>query len=265
MVAYLVRNDSMPKQSAPPAKIPLSIRIYHQLLKLYPSPFQEAFGPDMLQIFQDTYRAKKNRLGLVWLWAWALLDLGWSLPAEYVTEYQGDLPMKLQRVFDFTLATLALILCLPLFLLIAVLTWLDSGGPVFFRQERIGRLGQPFAMLKFRSMTNDDRREITRFGRILRQTCLDELPQLLNVIRGDMALIGPRPALSTEVSLDDPTWQQILAIRLGIAGLWQVSGQGSPTSPERFEADLHYLQHRGWRLNLRIFLKTIQTIFRARK
>ena len=253
------------KQTLSSPKIPLSMRLYIRLLQLYPQSFQEAFGRDMVQVFQDTYRAMRQRwgwLGLARLWAWALIDLGRNVLPEHYAEYQGGFFMRSQRVFDAVLSVILLILCWPILLLIALLTLLDSGRPILFKQERVGQAGRPFVLLKFRTMTHDDRRDITRLGRILRRTCLDELPQLLNVLRGDMALIGPRPELSNAVNLEDPAWQQVLQLRPGITGLWQVSGKADPTQADRLTTDLHYVQQRNWRLNLRIMLKTLQTIFR---
>ncbi|MEM7344541.1 MAG: sugar transferase [Chloroflexota bacterium] len=248
-------------------QIPISIRLYKHLLKLYPRPFRTLFANDMVQVFQDTYRDQTDRwgwAGLVWLWGWAFIDLGRSAFPEHITTYFGGYLMQIQRMFDVTFSIIVLLLCWPVWLLVGLGTLLDSGRPIFFQQRRLGLAGHTFNLLKFRTMTNDDQRTITRFGGFLRKTGLDELPQLLNVIRGDMALVGPRPALQHEVDLNSAHWQQILQIRPGITGPWQISGTGSPTSKERIDADLKYLKQQNWRFNLHILARTFQSLFGGR-
>jgi lipopolysaccharide/colanic/teichoic acid biosynthesis glycosyltransferase len=132
-----------------------------------------------------------------------------------------------KRIFDFTVAGTALLILLPLFLLIAVFIKLDSKGPVFFRQKRGGLDGKCFDIFKFRSMTVKEKTDgkdfdagscsrITRTGKIVRKTKLDELPQLINVVRGEMSLVGPRPEVETYIRLYQSHWDKILSVRPGI-------------------------------------------------
>ncbi|MFA6291136.1 MAG: sugar transferase [Victivallales bacterium] len=132
-----------------------------------------------------------------------------------------------KRIFDFTVAGIALLFLLPLFLLIAVFIKLDSKGPVFFRQKRGGLGGEYFDIFKFRSMTVKEKTDgkdfdagscprITRTGKIIRKTKIDELPQLINVVTGEMSLVGPRPEVETYIKLYQSRWDKILAVRPGI-------------------------------------------------
>jgi exopolysaccharide biosynthesis polyprenyl glycosylphosphotransferase len=179
-------------------------------------------------------------------------------------------------------AGLALVLLAPLFLVVALAVRLDSPGGVIFRQTRVGVRGREFTMLKFRSMTegadsaveelaqhnesdgvlfkirNDPR--ITRVGRLLRRYSLDELPQLLNVLRGDMALVGPRPALPEEVAQYDADARRRLAVRPGLTGLWQVSGRSDLTWEDTVRLDLHYVDNWSFLLDLGIVLRTIGVV-----
>lgn len=169
-----------------------------------------------------------------------------------------------------------LLVCLPLWVLIAVGVRLSSPGPVLFRQERIGRHGHRFSMIKFRTMvvgsatpptTDNDcdggvlfksRQDprVTPLGAILRRYSLDELPQLLNVLRGDMALIGPRPALSTEVARYDDDMHRRLAVRPGMTGLWQVSGRSDLAWSEAMRLDLEYVDNWSPWLDLYVLART---------
>jgi|ERR671925_2453345 lipopolysaccharide/colanic/teichoic acid biosynthesis glycosyltransferase len=188
-----------------------------------------------------------------------------------------------KRIFDFVVSAVLLFLLLPVCLLIAVAIYLDTGLPILLAAERTGRDGKRFRMLKFRTMVanaeelkaelahlnvlpapdfkipNDPR--ITRVGRFLRRTSLDELPQLLNVLAGDMALVGPRPT-----SFAPSTYRLWHTYRLevtpGITGLWQVRGRNQTTFDERLRLDIDYIDHRSFGLDLKILLQTIPTIFR---
>ncbi len=192
---------------------------------------------------------------------------------------------RAQRACDFVLCLLLLILLLPLFALLALLVRLDSPGPILFIQTRVGRHGDEFPFFKFRSMVadaearrlvleqqnersgpvfkmkNDPR--ITRVGRILRKYSLDELPQLLNVLRGEMSLIGPRPALPREVAQYTPRQRQRLGITPGVTGLWQVSGRASISFEHSVELDLHYIEHQSVWLNTRILLMTVPAVLKG--
>jgi lipopolysaccharide/colanic/teichoic acid biosynthesis glycosyltransferase len=171
----------------------------------------------------------------------------------------------------------AVLLCLlaPVLAAVAVAVKLDSGGPVFFTQPRLGRDGRPFRMVKFRTMRpgappeflpdgstlvrpGDDR--ITRAGHFLRRTSLDELPQLLNVLRGDMSLIGPRPDLVEQERLYDEHTRGKLAVRPGITGLAQVSGRNAIPSSERLRLDAEYARSVSLRRDLAIAARTLRVI-----
>ncbi|MFT8636974.1 MAG: sugar transferase [Pseudoclavibacter sp.] len=189
----------------------------------------------------------------------------------------------IKRVTDIVVAGIALILASPLLLVTALAVKLNDRGPVFFRQTRIGRNGEPFSILKFRSMRVDadehlaellkqqDRGDtplfkvendprITRIGRFIRKYSIDELPQLFNVLRGDMSLIGPRPQVSAEVVLYDATASRRLNAKPGLTGLWQVSGRSNLTWEQSIRLDLYYVEN--WSLigDLLILVKTVREV-----
>jgi lipopolysaccharide/colanic/teichoic acid biosynthesis glycosyltransferase len=175
----------------------------------------------------------------------------------------------MKRLMDIVLAGLALLLLGPLLLATAAAVAIDSGFPVLFRQTRIGRGGQSFGMFKFRSMVrnaaaigpfntaaNDPR--ITRVGRFIRRTSLDELPQLLNVLRGDMSLVGPRPDVPVQRSLySDADWALRCSVRPGITGLAQVVLRSEGTEDQRRELDLRYVREQSLALDLKIMAWTL--------
>jgi exopolysaccharide biosynthesis polyprenyl glycosylphosphotransferase len=172
-----------------------------------------------------------------------------------------------KRICDFVGAALLLILCSPLFLLFALWIKLDSRGPALFRQERVGLKGRRFRMFKFRTMYSDapvyayspkaaDDRRITKPGRFLRRTSLDELPQLLNVLLGNMSLVGPRPEMPFIVANYAERHAQRLQVKPGITGLWQLSGDRAYLIHENIEYDLYYVQHRNFFMDLAILLHT---------
>ena len=187
-----------------------------------------------------------------------------------------------KRAFDLLAGGLILLGCAPILLLIALAIKVDSPGPIFFRQERVGKDGRRFMMLKFRSMRRDadrllaelrDRNEasgplfkmrndprVTRVGRILRRASLDELPQLFNVLRGEMSLVGPRPPLQREVA-DYEDWQhgRLRAVP-GMTGLWQVSGRSDVPFHDMVRLDLHYIRNWSLALDLEIMLRTIPAV-----
>jgi len=188
-----------------------------------------------------------------------------------------------KRLFDLAVCLLLLPVVLPLLLLSALAIRLDSPGPIFIAQERTGRDGTPFRMLKFRTMVRNAAElkaqlahlnvlpppdfkiphdpRITRVGKLLRQTSLDELPQLLNVLRGDMSLVGPRPTSFA------PTTYQLwhtrrLEVTPGITGLWQVKGRNTTTFDERLRLDIEYIERRSFGLDLKILLQTVPSVLR---
>ncbi|TFZ04068.1 sugar transferase [Ramlibacter humi] len=178
----------------------------------------------------------------------------------------------MKRLFDIVVAAVALVVLSPVLLAAAVAVAADSGLPVLFRQMRVGRGGQPFRMLKFRSMVADAPQRgpawtssgdprITRVGRFLRRSSIDELPQLVNVLRGDMSLVGPRPDLpSQEADYRPEDWQQRCAVRPGITGLAQATLRSQATPEQRLAADLAYARAPGFIADLRILWMTLRRL-----
>lgn len=174
-------------------------------------------------------------------------------------------------MLDQILGWLAVLVLSPFFWVLAIMIRLDSPGSVFFRQKRIGKGGQPFVALKFRSMVDkastmglglnvavDDSR-ITRVGRFLRNTSLDELPQLFNVILGDMSLVGPRPTLPDQVAAYNGFQRRRLLVKPGITGWAQVNGRNAIPWEERIKLDVWYVENWSLSLDLAILLRTIKT------
>jgi lipopolysaccharide/colanic/teichoic acid biosynthesis glycosyltransferase len=174
----------------------------------------------------------------------------------------------LRRVFDVAVAGVVLLLASPLLAAAILAIRLESRGSPIYRQRRIGRAGRPFDVLKLRTMVtgaehlgaglavseNDTR--ITRVGRLLRRASLDELPNLVNVLRGEMAIVGPRPTVPVQVDRYTERQRGRLAVRPGITGWAQVHGRTELPWDERIELDLWYIEHRSWRLDLRILART---------
>jgi lipopolysaccharide/colanic/teichoic acid biosynthesis glycosyltransferase len=173
-----------------------------------------------------------------------------------------------KRVFDFAAASALLLLFSPLLLIIAALVRLDSSGPVLFRQQRVGKGGRPFQVYKFRTMlqgapaysksptvSSDPR--ITSLGRFLRRSSLDELPQLLNVLKGEMSLVGPRPEMPFLVETYSARQRQRLQVLPGITGLWQLSADRAFLIHENIQYDLYYIRHRSFFMDVAILLHTL--------
>lgn len=172
----------------------------------------------------------------------------------------------IKRLLDILLSLFALALLLPLLLALAALVRLRLGSPILFRQARPGLGGRPFLMLKFRTMTDarddqgnllPDEQRLTRFGKFLRSTSLDELPELFNVIKGDMSLVGPRPLLPRYLDRYTPAQARRHEVRPGITGWAQVNGRNTLTWEERFELDVWYVDHRSLGLDLKILALTL--------
>jgi exopolysaccharide biosynthesis polyprenyl glycosylphosphotransferase len=190
--------------------------------------------------------------------------------------------LALKRLVDVVGASVLLVVFSPLALLIALAIRIDSGGPVFFRQERVGLHGRPFFVVKFRSMCMDAEDQlkdllpeneirghafklakdprITRVGRVLRRTSLDELPQLLNVLRGPMSLVGPRPPLPAEVAQYDVWHRRRLSMKPGITGLWQVGARRDPEFDRWVEQDLEYIDTWSLWLDFKIIARTVPAV-----
>jgi exopolysaccharide biosynthesis polyprenyl glycosylphosphotransferase len=203
-------------------------------------------------------------------------------PMVYVEPIRRDgWRARAKRASDLVLTTAALVLLSPLLLVAAAAVRLGSPGPVIFRQVRIGRDGEPFEMLKFRTMVVDAEQRlaevrhlneangplfkirhdprVTRVGRILRKTSVDELPQLVNVLRGEMSLVGPRPALRSEVDQWDPGLRNRLRVKPGITGMWQVSGR-SDASDDYGQLDLYYVDNWNLVTDLVILARTVPAV-----
>jgi lipopolysaccharide/colanic/teichoic acid biosynthesis glycosyltransferase len=180
----------------------------------------------------------------------------------------------LKRMVDVGVALVVLILTAPLFVCVAVLIRLDSSGPVLIRQRRVGRCGVVFSMWKFRTMQPDVCRyapspisdadpRLTRLGRALRRFSIDELPQLANVLWGDMSLVGPRPEMPFIVQTYGPRERLRLEVTPGITGLWQISPARAMPIHQNLELDLFYIRNRNFFLDLAILLRTVTAVFRG--
>jgi len=176
----------------------------------------------------------------------------------------------LKRVVDVTGASAALVLLSPVLAVVALLVRLRMGPPVLFRQQRPGRDGKPFAMTKFRTMTDQrgpdgvllpDADRLTRLGRFLRRTSIDELPELLNVVRGEMSLVGPRPLLMEYLPLYSAEQARRHEVRPGITGWTQVNGRNALTWDEKFALDVWYVDHRSTRVDIEILGRTVSQVF----
>jgi sugar transferase EpsL len=175
-----------------------------------------------------------------------------------------------KRGIDVVGAGIALVVLSPVLAIVALLVRLRMGSPVLFRQQRPGRHGQPFEMLKFRTMTDrrdasgallpDDAR-LTGVGRFLRRSSLDELPELVNVVVGDMSLVGPRPLLMQYLPLYSPEQARRHDVRPGVTGWAQVNGRNALTWDEKFALDVWYVDHRSTRLDVEILAKTVSQVF----
>jgi exopolysaccharide biosynthesis polyprenyl glycosylphosphotransferase len=201
-----------------------------------------------------------------------------SLRESALTESQR----ALKRIFDFVASAILLILLSPILAVIALLIKLESPGPVFFLQERIGEHGRRFKMIKFRSMYQDaekrwlevarrdetgrlihkseDDPRVTKIGRKLRRTSLDELPQLINVLRGEMSLVGPRPEMPYIAAEYQPWQWQRFRVPPGMTGWWQVNGRSGKPMHLNTEDDLYYIQNYSFWLDLRILFKTVRVV-----
>lgn len=180
---------------------------------------------------------------------------------------RGTLRAELaKRALDWAVLLLTAPITLPLGLLCGLAVRLDSPGPALFRQERVGRNGRPFTVYKFRSMVNEpnpvvpDASRITRVGRLLRRTSLDELPQLINVAQGTMSIVGPRPTLQYQVDRYTPQQRRRLEVRPGLTGLAQVSGRNALSWAERMELDVRYVDEWSLLLDLHILARTVRAV-----
>jgi lipopolysaccharide/colanic/teichoic acid biosynthesis glycosyltransferase len=181
----------------------------------------------------------------------------------------------MKRALDLAIAVVALVLAGPAMVVIAIAIRLEGGGPALLRQRRVGRYGEDFDLFKFRTMVADAHTlgagwlvaerdpRITRIGRVLRKWSLDELPQVFNVLRGDMSIVGPRPTLRYQVDQYTPAQRRRLDVLPGITGWAQINGRNSLRWPERIELDVWYVEHRSLRLDLLILARTIPMLFKG--
>ena len=198
-----------------------------------------------------------------------------------------------KRGLDLGASAVGLVLLSPVLAVVAALVRLTSPGPALFRQTRVGRDGEPFTMLKFRTMTHgcsdelhrdyvqrllaedpgdastphtlfklEDDPRLTPLGRLLRRTSLDELPQLVNVLRGDMSLVGPRPVLPWERELLEDRYAARFAVPAGMTGLWQTSGRSTLTMRQALDLDLEYVRRCGFALDVQLLLRTVLVVLR---
>lgn len=218
---------------------------------------------------------------------------GKAFPSELYSATTADFDVKppgsydvAKRCFDLVMGAAILVMLLPVFPIIALMIKLDSQGPVFFRQDRVGRNGKVFKFYKFRSMFKDAETRkkdveafneqegpvfkirsdprVTSVGRFLRRSSLDEIPQILNVLKGDMSIVGPRPHLVHEVDNYQPWHRKRLEVMPGITCLWQISGRSHVTFNEWMRLDMEYIRQRSFRTDLLIFLRTIPAVIARR-
>ena len=199
------------------------------------------------------------------------MTLGTVDPVKRKNKVKGSI----KRVFEFTAALLMLVILSPLFLVIAILVKSESKGPVFFTQMRGGKDNVHFLIYKFRTMADDDSlrddtihvletdSRITKVGYYLRKMSLDELPQLINIVKGDMSFVGPRPTLTSQTDSYSPYQMQRLLVKPGVTGWAQVRGRNSLSWNEKIELDLEYIERQSLRFDFYILLQTVQKVFNS--
>ena len=253
----------------------LPLRAYHRIEQvvnaLLDLPVQIWIVPDYFHL--TLYHAEMKELAHI-----PMLNVR----ASALSGYQR----LIKRLFDLTLTTLFLIPALPLMGCIALAIWLDDGFPILFRQQRMGENGRLFTMYKFRTMVRNaetlrhlveqvdkngnlihkrpDDPRVTRVGRFLRRTSLDELPQLFNVLRGEMSLVGPRPELPYLVEKYQPWQRKRLVVPPGITGWWQIHGRSDKPMHLHTEYDLYYIEHYSLWLDIRILITTFWIVLRGK-
>lgn len=190
----------------------------------------------------------------------------------YIAEKSNYILLK--RIFEIILAICGILILSPVLIIISILIKIDSKGPIIYSQERLGINGKRFRVLKFRSMVVDaekggpqwakkDDNRVTKFGHFIRKTRIDELPQLLNVLRGDMGIIGPRPErpiFTDKFSEEIPNFRDRLVVRPGLTGWAQVNGGYDITPREKFELDMYYIRNMSILLDMKILVKTVKVV-----
>ncbi|MDA1779226.1 MULTISPECIES: exopolysaccharide biosynthesis polyprenyl glycosylphosphotransferase [unclassified Bacillus cereus group] len=203
-------------------------------------------------------------------------DVTWELKKERLYNRETrTIYGFIKRCLEIIFSLLLLILTSPLILCIGILVKMESPGPIFYKQERIGTGNKPFMILKIRSMRNDAEKKgpqwanqndprVTKIGAFIRKTRIDELPQLINVLKGDMAIIGPRP--ERKIFIDQfekeiPDFQMRILVKPGLTGWAQINGGYDITPREKFELDMYYIENESLKLDVLIFIKTIKVVF----
>lgn len=260
---------------------PLQRTLLRWAAQALPEPHQARYLEEWLAELEETPNGPLTRL----LWVAPIVAHRRSMAVSLGAPPAG-LRYGSKRVLDLVVAACALVFLAPVLAPIALMIKLDSSGPVFFRQVRVGRGGEEFAMLKFRSMVTDaeqqlidlrDRSEgngvpckrredprITRLGKVLRRYSLDELPQLINVALGQMSLVGPRPSLAVEVALHDDDVRRRLLVKPGLTGLWQINGRSHLDWNESVRLDLRYVENWSFSSDFWILWKTFGAVVRGR-
>lgn len=200
-------------------------------------------------------------------------------------EIKGKIYRGFKRIVDIILGCIGLVLLSPVFLILAICIKIDSKGPVIFAHKRIGKNGKEFNMYKFRSMyenaeemienfNEEQKREwqenfklendprITKVGKFLRKTSLDELPQIVNIIKGDLSIVGPRPIVDEELEKYGENKEKFLSITPGLTGYWQANGRSNTTYEERMQMELYYIDNQSLWLDIKIFFKTIVSVIK---
>lgn len=193
----------------------------------------------------------------------------------------------LKRFIDIIIGTIGLIGCIPIFIIIGIAIKIDSKGPVFFKHKRIGKHGKKLEIYKFRTMienaeeamknfTEEQKKEfaenfklendprVTRVGKILRKTSLDELPQIINILKGEMSIIGPRPVVRSELEKYGSNQDKFLSVAPGLTGYWAANGRSDVSYEERMALELYYVNNRSLILDMKIFFKTIGSVLKGR-
>nr|MBP3680502.1 sugar transferase [Clostridia bacterium] len=193
----------------------------------------------------------------------------------------------LKRFIDIIIGTIGLIVCIPIFIIIGIAIKIDSKGPVFFKHKRIGKHGKKLEIYKFRTMienaeeamknfTEEQKKEfaenfklendprVTRVGKILRKTSLDELPQIINILKGEMSIIGPRPVVRSELEKYGSNQDKFLSVAPGLTGNWAANGRSDVSYEERMALELDYIENRNLILDMKIFFKTIGSVLKGR-
>jgi lipopolysaccharide/colanic/teichoic acid biosynthesis glycosyltransferase len=177
-----------------------------------------------------------------------------------------------KRVLDLGIGTAALIVLFPVMAVVALLVWCTLGRPILFRQQRPGLLGRPFTILKFRtmkhaeaaSMPSNDSERLSAVGRLLRSTSLDELPQLINVVKGEMSLVGPRPLLMQYLNRYTPAQARRHEVKPGLTGWAQINGRNTLSWEARLAMDVWYVDHKSFALDLTILFRTLGAVVKRR-